>query len=47
MGDDLGWPKRTKRDAGNPGPNTLSVQITDAQTIDAQITDAQITDVHE
>jgi hypothetical protein len=52
MGDDLGWPQRTKRHAGNPGPNTLSAQITDAQITEvqianAQITDAQIADAHE
>jgi hypothetical protein len=38
MGDDLGWPERTKRDAENPGPNTLSAQITDVQIAGAQIT---------
>jgi hypothetical protein len=47
MGDDFGWPQRTKRHAENPGPNTLSAQITDAQIAEAQITDAQIADGHE
>jgi hypothetical protein len=44
MGDDFGWPERTKGNAGNPGPNALSAQITGAQIADAQITDAQIAD---
>jgi hypothetical protein len=47
MGDDLGWPQRTKRHVEAPGPNTLSGQITDAQITEVQIADAQIADAHE